>query len=91
VVSTLLIDMLVLVTITGRISEWGTTPNKTMALGLNIVLLVNLAWAAKLAIDFARRRVPFAAVERWQTNYLPVFALWASAVVLAFPPLFDYL
>ena len=91
VVSALLIDVLVLVTITGRISEWGTTPNKAMALGLNVVVLVNLAWAAKRAIDFARQRVPFAAVERWQTSYLPVFAAWAWVVVLAFPPLFDYL
>jgi hypothetical protein len=29
-------------------------------------------------------------VERWQTDYLPVFAAWAAIVVIAFPPLFGY-
>ncbi len=31
-----------------------------------------------------------AALERWQTGYLPVYAAWAWIVVLAFPPLFSY-
>ena len=43
VVSALAIDVLVLVEITGRITEFGTTPNKAAALGENVILLVNLA------------------------------------------------
>jgi hypothetical protein len=27
---------------------------------------------------------------RWQTSYLPVFAVWAAFVVLALPPLFGF-
>jgi hypothetical protein len=91
VVSALIIDVLVLVAITGRITEYGTTPNKTAALGENVILLANLAWSAWLLLGFIRRRAPFAALERWQTAYLPVYAVWAWIVVLAFPPLFDYL
>ena len=90
VVSALLIDLLVLVEITGRITEFGTTPNKTAALGENIILLVNLVWSAWLLLGFVRRRTPFASLERWQTGYLPVYAVWAWIVVLAFPPLFSY-
>jgi MYXO-CTERM domain-containing protein len=90
VVSALLIDALVLSAITGRIAEYGTTPNKTAALGENVILLANLAWSAWLLLGFLRRRTPFAALERWQTNYLPVYAAWAWIVVLAFPPLFSY-
>jgi hypothetical protein len=90
VVSALLIDALVLSAITGRIAEFGTTPNKTAALGENVILLANLAWSAWLLLGFLRRRTPFAALERWQTNYLPVYAVWAWIVVLAFPPLFAY-
>ena len=91
VVSALAIDVLVLLEITGRITdEYGTTPNRAAALGENVVLLVNLAWSAWLLLTFIRRRTPFAALERWQTGYLPVYAAWAWIVVLVFPPLFSY-
>jgi hypothetical protein len=90
VVSALAVDVLVLIEITGRISEFGTTPNKAAALGENIILLVNLAWSAWLLLSFVRRRARFEAIERWQTGYLPVYAAWAWVVVLAFPPLFDF-
>ncbi|MFC4496624.1 permease prefix domain 1-containing protein [Streptomyces ovatisporus] len=91
VVSALVIDVLVLLEITGRINEYGTTPNKAAALGENVVLLANLAWSAWLMLSFVRRRTPFAALERWQTGYLPVYAAWAWIVALVFPPLFSYL
>jgi hypothetical protein len=91
VVSALAIDVLVLLEITGRISEFGTTPNKAAALGENVLLLANLAWSAWLLFGLARGRTPFAALERWQTAYLPVVAGWAWIVVLVFPPLFGYL
>ncbi|WBB67832.1 permease prefix domain 1-containing protein [Micromonospora sp. WMMD812] len=90
VVSALVIDVLVLVEITGRITEYGTTPNKAAALGENAILLANLAWSAWLVLGFVRRRRPFAALERWQTAYLPVYAVWAWIVVLVFPPVFGY-
>jgi hypothetical protein len=90
VVSALAIDVLVLVEITGRISDYGTTPNKSAALGENVILLVNLAWSAWLLLKFVRGRTRFVALERWQTSYLPVYAAWAWIVVLVFPPLFSY-
>ena len=91
VVSALAIDVLVLLEIVGRINEYGTTPNKAAALGENLILLANLAWSAWLLLAFVRRRRPFAALERWQTGYLPVYAGWAWIVVLVFPPVFSYL
>jgi hypothetical protein len=91
VVSALAIDVLVLLEITGRITdEYGSTPNRAAALGENVILLVNLAWSAWLLLAFIRRRTPFAALERWQTGYLPVYAAWAWIVVLVFPPLFSF-
>ena len=90
-VSALAIDVLVLLEITGRITEYGTTPNKAAALGENVILLANLAWTAWLLLSLVRRRAPFTALERWQTAYLPVYAVWAWVVVLLFPPLFGYL
>jgi hypothetical protein len=91
VVSALIIDALVLQEIAGRIAdEYGTTPNRLSALGENVILLVNLAWSAWLLLGFLRRRRPFEAIERWQTGYLPVYAVWAWVVVLVFPPLFNF-
>jgi hypothetical protein len=90
VASALAIDVLVLIEIAGRITEYGATPHKAAALGENVVLLANLAWSAWLLLTFVRRRTPFVALERWQTGYLPVYAAWAWIVVLVFPPLFSY-
>jgi hypothetical protein len=90
VVSALVLDVMVLGTMIARIGDVGFTPNRTAALGLNLVLLVNLAWAAWLATLFLRRRTSPNRLVRWQTGYLPVFALWAAAVVVVLPPLFGF-
>ena len=86
----LVVDVLVLAAMTARITEFGITPNRMCAMGLNIVLFVNLVWTARLYIGFLRRRSPFSAVERWQTDYLPVFSVWAAFVVAVFPLVFGY-
>ena len=90
VVSALVLDVMVLGAMIARIGELGFTPNRTAALGLNLVLLVNLAGAAWLSARFLRRRSTLHRLERWQTSYLPVFALWAAAVVVILPPLFAF-
>ena len=90
VVSALLVDALALAAIATRISEFGFTPNRTAALGENIILLVNLAWSAWLYARFLRSRGAFAALDRWQIAYLPVYSAWAAFVVVAFPPLFSF-
>jgi hypothetical protein len=73
-----------------RIGDLGLTPNRVAALGLNLVLLVNLAGAAWLSLRFLTGRIGFHRPERWQTSYLPVFALWTAAVVVMLPPLFAF-
>jgi hypothetical protein len=90
VVSALLLDVMVLGAMIARIGDLGFTPNRTAALGLNLVLLVNLAGAAVLSARFLTRRSTLHRLERWQTTYLPVFALWAATVVVILPPLFAF-
>jgi hypothetical protein len=90
VISALLADGLALWAIAARITELGFTPNRVAALGENVILLVNLAWSAVLYIRFIRGKGSFTTLERWQTSYLPVYAIWAAFVVIAFPPLFRY-
>ena len=90
VTTALLADVLMLGAIVGRLSDFGLTPNRVAALGENLVLLVNLAWATRLQFGFWVGRLPLASVERWQTAYAPVYALWAVAVVVVFPPAFGF-
>ena len=91
VVSALLADAVALWAIAARITELGFTPNRVAALGENVILLVNLAWSTVLYVRFLRGRGSFTSLEKWQTDYLPVYGAWAAIVVILFPPLFRYL
>jgi hypothetical protein len=90
VICALLVDVIALWAIAARISEFGFSPNKVAALGENIILLVNLGWSAVLYARFLTGRAAFAKLERWQTAYLPVYAIWGCVVVVVFPPLFGF-
>jgi hypothetical protein len=91
VVSALLVDAVALWAIAARITEFGFSPNRVAALGENMILLVNLVWSGVLYIRFLRGRGSFTSLERWQTDYMPVYAVWAAVVVIVFPLAFGYL
>jgi hypothetical protein len=91
VLSALAADAVALWAIAARISEFGLTPNRVAALGMNAVLLANLLWSAVLSVRFLRGSATLGDLERWHTGYLPVYAGWAAIVVVVFPPLFRYL
>jgi hypothetical protein len=86
----LVLDMVVLGAMVARVGDLGFTPNRAAALGLNLVLLVNLAGTAWLSLRFLGGRTAFHRLERWQTSYVPVFAVWAATVVVVLPPLFGF-
>jgi hypothetical protein len=90
VVAALAVDAVMLTAMLTRIAEFGFSPNKIAALGLNLLLLVHLVRAAWLAVGFLGRRRAFAQLERWQTRYLPVYGAWAAIVVVVFPPIFGF-
>ncbi|NDY96780.1 permease prefix domain 1-containing protein [Wenzhouxiangella limi] len=91
IASALLADLVALWAIAARIGDMGLTPNRLAGLGLNLVLLVNLAGSAWLYLKFLRGQGGFARLERWQTDYLPVYAAWAAVVVVLFPPFFEFI
>lgn len=86
----LLVDVLALWAIGARISEFGFTPNRIAALGMNAVLLVNLAGASFLYARFLRGELAFTRLWDWQVSYIPVIAGWAAVVAFLFPPLFGF-
>lgn len=90
IVSALVVDIVALAAIASRITEFGFTPNRVAALGENLILLVNLAWTARLYWRFIRSDGPFAALERWQMEYLPIHSAWAALVVIVFPLMFGF-
>jgi hypothetical protein len=90
VVSAIILDVLVLVSMFARVGELGFTANRVAALGLNIILLVNLVVTAWLIGRVLARRALPVRLEQWQVGYLPVFAAWVVLVVLVVPPLFGF-
>jgi len=90
VICALLVDAFALWAIAARISDFGFTPNRVAALGENLILVVNLGWSAVLYARFVSKRTPFTPLERWQTAYLPVYAVWAWVVVVIFPLVFGF-
>jgi len=90
VLCALLVDAMALWAILARISAFGFTPNRVAALGENLILVVNLGWSAVLYARFLGKRAGIAPLERWQTAYLPVYAVWAAIVVVIFPLVFRF-
>ena len=90
VVAALAVDAVMLAAMVTRIAEFGTSPNKLAALGLNLLLLVQLLGTAWVTIGFLRGKQPFASLEHWQTRYLPIYGAWATIVVVAFGPVFGF-
>ncbi|MFC8598414.1 MULTISPECIES: permease prefix domain 1-containing protein [unclassified Isoptericola] len=90
VVAALAVDAVALTAMLTRIAEFGVSPNKAAALGLNLLLLVHLARSGWLLLGFLRDRRSFGALTRWQTRFLPAYPVWAAVVVVAFGPLFAF-
>jgi hypothetical protein len=86
----LLVDVLALWAIGARISDFGFTPNRLAALGMNVVLLVDLAGSAVLYVRFLLGDTGFSRLWDWQTTYLYVIAGWAAVAAFLFPPLFGF-
>jgi hypothetical protein len=90
VVAAIALDILVLIAMFGRVGDLGFTVNRAAALGLNLVLLVNLVGTAWFTGRLLAGRDRPVRLERWQTAYLPVFLGWVLVVILVLPPVFGF-
>lgn len=88
VLAAVLLDALVLGSMLIRIGQLGLTANRCAALGLNVLLMINLVTTACLSVR--RWSGHPDRVRRWQTAFLPVFGGWAAVVVVVFPPAFAF-
>lgn len=90
IVGAIAADLLVLWSLVERFAAYGSSPNKTTALGLNLILLALLAGSAWHYWGVLRRGRTSLALERWQCVAVPVLAAWALIVALVLPPVFSF-
>lgn len=85
---TIIINGIALSAILFRIAEWGITPNRAAVLGSNVLILVNLAMAARQLYRVVFKKMNISEVGRTITYYLPVYVLWTIIVTFLFPLFF---
>jgi len=90
ILTAMMIDGIALVEIILRLASMGITPNKMAALGENVLVFVNLAGLAYFYIKVMRKQVLFERLERFQTNYLVIYAGWLAIVAFLFPIFFGF-
>lgn len=88
VIAAVVLDLLVLGSMLARIQEFGFTPNRVVALGFNVLLVVDLVVTAVLALRPGAGR--YARMAAWATGFLAVIAAWAAFVVVGLPPIFGF-
>lgn len=86
----IIVDLLLLWALSGRVMEYGSSPNKLAALIVNLLLLVHLAGSAFLYVTVLRG-APALRLVLWQCATIPLFAAWAAFVAFVFPPLFGFM
>jgi hypothetical protein len=84
---TLMIDLFALSAIITRLSE-GFTPNRTVVLVSNILILVNLLLVLPDLFQAGFIGKPLDRVERIINRYLPVYFIYSIAVIFIFPLIF---
>ena len=95
----LVIGVLALAAIVYRVWNFGFTPNRTVVLGSNLLILIHLAWIGWVLVrkgfgggrNVQAERVDAGGLDEPETiisRYLPAYFYWALAVVFLFPLLF---
>ena len=86
----LTVDSVALAAIVFRLASYGTTPNRIVVLGANLLVFGNLAGMLVQYVRFFFGRVSIAAIKSWITGYLPIYGVWTAIVLFAFPFLFSF-
>ena len=88
IILTLLLDVIAMVGILSRLLEYGLSPNRLAATGINLILFANLLLTGWHYLRFLRKKVPFSSVLNVQRQFLLVFFLWSYFVAVVFPLIF---
>lgn len=55
-----------------------------------VVVLANFSWSSWVGHVMLHNNCLFERLDRFQTRFIAVYAVWAATVVIAFPPLFGF-
>jgi hypothetical protein len=91
IIAVLVIDILALSGILSRLFRYGFSPNKTAALGENILLLFNLGGLAYYYIRFALGKTDRRCMQKWQVVCMPAYFVWLVVVVFILPVLYKFI
>jgi len=86
---TCMANLLALSAILYRLASYGFTPNRTSALGANIIMFTHLSVITYQLMKGIRKNDSMQAVENTIAGWMPVYTVWAAIVVLAFPYIFN--
>ncbi|MGV0026535.1 hypothetical protein [Phormidesmis priestleyi] len=86
----LMVDAVALAAIAFRLASYGTTPNRLVVLGANLLVFGNLAGMLVQYTRFFLGKGSIAEIKNWITAYLPFYGIWAAIVLFAFPFVFAF-
>jgi hypothetical protein len=89
-VVTLVIDLIALSAIVFRLTSYGLTPNRLVVLGVNVVVMVHLAWTCRAYVGLIRTKSGAEGIRKAVASYLPVYAVWAALVAFVLPFVFRF-
>lgn len=83
-----IVDLIALSAILYRLGEYGFSPNRTVVLGSNLLILINLLLVVidLYKVNFKNKEIK--QVELTIAKYLPVYAMWTVFVVFILPWIF---
>jgi hypothetical protein len=90
IIAAVIVDLIALSGVVARLSSYGFTPNKSAAIGENIILLINLVLLTIGYVRYLFAGRSFESIVTMQMRFLSVYAVWAAFVLFAFPPLFGF-
>ncbi len=85
---TLIIDIIALSAIVYRLGEFGFTPNRTVALGANLLIFGHLILIMVNLYKVVFHGKDIKTVEMTIANYLPIYSVWTLFVTFLLPFLF---
>lgn len=85
---TVMVDVIAFAAIIYRISEYGISPNRLTALGLNVLIFFNLLGVVWQYTLTWRRSEGLARVKHLIATYLPVYAVWCLVMAVVLPLVF---
>ena len=87
---TLIVDLIALSAILYRLAEFGFTPNRTVVLGSNLLVLGHLILITNVLFQVCFRGVVIQEVESTIARYLPLYSLWTIFVTFLLPLIFRF-